>query len=75
MSVVSELEEKALGLSKMDRGKLISKLIDSLGSPFEDDDEDAWIEEAARRDKQMDDDPESVLTHEQFMEGLAEFRR
>ena len=75
MSVVAEIEEKALSLSKMERGNLISKLIESVGSPFEDDDEDAWIEEALRRDKEMDENPESVLTHEQFMEGLAEFRR
>ena len=75
MSVVAEIEEKALSLSKMERGNLISKLIESVGSPFEDDDKYAWIEEALRRDKEMDENPESVLTHEQFMEGLAEFRR
>jgi len=75
MSAVAEVEELALGLSKMERGKLISRLIESLGSPFEDEDEDTWIEEAGRRDREMDENPESVLTHEQFMEGLAEFRR
>ncbi len=75
MSTIAELEEKAMSLTKMERGKLISKLIESLGSPFEDDDEDAWIEEAVRRDKEMDENPESVLTHEEFMAGLAEFRR
>jgi len=75
MSAVAEVEELALGLSKMERGKLISRLIESLGSPFEDEDEDTWIEEAVRRDREMDENPESVLTHEQFMEGLAEFRR
>ena len=74
MSVIAEAEELGLSLSTKDRGKLISKLIESLDSPLEDD-EDGWIEEALRRDKEMDENPESVLTHEQFMAGLAEFRR
>lgn len=74
MSVIAEAEELALRLSNADRGKLISRLIASLGSPSDDNDED-WIEEAIRRDKEMDENPDSVLTHEQFMAGLAEFRR
>jgi putative addiction module component, TIGR02574 family len=75
MSAVADVEELALNLSASERGKLISRLIESLGSPFEDEDEDAWIEEAVRRDKEMDENPDSVLTHEEFMAGLAEFRR
>lgn len=74
MPAVADVEELALSLSKPERGKLISKLIKSLGSPFEDGEED-WIEEALRRDKEMDENPDSVLTHEEFMAGLAEFRR
>ncbi len=74
MSVITEAEELALSLSKSERGILISKLIESLGSPFEDD-EDDWIEEALRRDKEMDEDPESVMTEDEFFTSLREHVR
>lgn len=74
MSVITEVEELALSLPVSDRGKLAEKLIRSLPSPGWDDDDDG-IEEALRRDKEMDENPESVLTHEEFKAGLAEFRR
>ena len=74
MSVIAEAEELALSLSTQDRGKLISRLIESLGSPFEDD-EDDWIEEALRRDREMDENPESVMTQEEFFGSLREYVR
>ena len=77
MSVISEAEELALSLSKPERGILISRLIESLGSPFEDhdNDEEEWIDEALRRDKEMDENPDSVLTHEEFFSSLREYVR
>ncbi len=74
MSVIADVEELALSLPVSDRGKLAEKLIRSLPSPDWDDDDDG-IEEALRRDREMDENPEGVLTHEEFMAGLAEFRR
>ena len=74
MSVIAELEEKAMSLTKMERGALASRLIASLGSPFEDDDEDE-IEVAVRRSKEMDENPEMMMSEEQFWAGLEEFRR
>lgn len=74
MLAVTDVLELALSLSKPERGKLISRLIESLGAPVEVDEAD-WIAEALRRDKEMDEDPDCVLTHEEFKAGLAEFRR
>ena len=75
MSVIAEAEELALRLSNADRGKLISRLIESLGSPLEDVDEEEWIEEALRRDKEMDENPDSVMTEEEFFSSLREYVR
>ncbi len=73
MSVVTELEEKAMSLTKMERGDLASRLIASLGSPFEEDNEDE-VELALRRSKEMDENPDMVMSEEQFWASLEEFR-
>ena len=74
MSVVAEVEEKALSLSKKERGKLAEKLIASLGSPFDDEDQDL-VELALRRDREMDEHPGTVMSEEEFWASLEEFRR
>ncbi len=74
MSVVTELEEKAMSLTKMERGDLASRLIASLGSPFDDDNEDE-VELALRRSKEMDENPDMVMSEEKFWDSLEEFRR
>ena len=74
MSVVAELEEKAMSLTKMERGDLASRLIASLGTPFDDDNEDE-VELALRRSKEMDENPDMVMSEEQFWASLEEFRR
>lgn len=73
MSIVAEVEEKAMTLSKAERGHLASRLIASLGSPF-DDDEDVY-ELALRRDKEMDEHPETVMSSEEFWASIEEYRR
>ncbi len=60
-------------LSKVDRGRLASRLIESLGSPF-DDDEDVF-ELARRRDKEMDERPETAMSEEEFWASIDEYRR
>ena len=60
MSVIAEIEEKAMSLTKMERSELASRLIASLGTPFDDDDEDE-VELALRRSKEMDENPEMVM--------------
>ena len=74
MSILTEVEEKALELSKSDRGRLASRLIASLGSPFADEDKDA-IEIALKRDREMDDHPESVMSEEEFWSSIDKHRR
>ena len=73
MSIIAEVEEKAMTLTKAERGHLASRLIASLGSPF-DDDEDV-IELALQRDIEMDEHPETVMSEEEFWDSIDEYRR
>ena len=73
MSVITEAEELALGLPEKDRAKLAEKLIASLPSPFVEEDDD-WVEEALRRDREMDEHPETVMTEREFWGSLEEYR-
>lgn len=74
MSVIAQAEELALSLSRKERGELASKLIASLGTPFDAEDEDI-VELSIRRDKEMDEHPESVVTEEEFWAGIEKYRR
>ncbi len=76
MPIVTEAEtvEQALRLPDSSRAKLAEKLIASLPSPFVDADDD-WVEEAMRRSREMDENPEMSLSHEEFMASLDEYRR
>jgi hypothetical protein len=73
MSVISEAEtiKQALSLPDPSRAKLAEKLIASLPSPFVDEDED-WVEEALRRDREMDGNPDSVMSEEEFFTSLRQ---
>ena len=75
MSVIAELEEKAMSLTKMERGELASRLIASLGTPFDDDDDDDGVEEALRRSRKMDENPAMSLTEEEFFASFEKYRR
>ena len=69
MSVIAEAEELALSLSDSERAKLAEKLIASLPGPFIEDDDDG-IEEALRRSREMDENPETVISMEKFDEMI-----
>jgi hypothetical protein len=73
MSVAGEAEtiERALNLQDSSLAKLDEQLIASLPSPFVEDDED-WLEEALRRDVEMDENPSSVMTEEEFFGSLRQ---
>jgi len=71
MSVVTELEEKAMSLTKMERGQLASRLIASLGSPFEDNDDDG-IDEALRRSDELKNNPELGISIEDLDRRINE---
>ncbi|HMQ05486.1 MAG TPA: addiction module protein [Pyrinomonadaceae bacterium] len=72
---VTEVEELALGLPASERGKLAEKLIRSLPGPFVEDDDDDGVEEALRRSREMDENPEMSLTEEEFFKGFEKYRR
>jgi hypothetical protein len=74
MSVIAEAEQLAFQLSDSERAQLAEKLIASLPSPFLNDDE-GWVEEAVRRDKEMDEHPETLMTEEEFFGSLKKFVR
>lgn len=74
MSVITDAEKIAMSLPASDRAKLAEKLIESLPSPFVEEDKD-WVVEALRRDREMDENPESVMTHEEFFSSLREHVR
>ena len=68
MSVVAEVEEMALKLSDSERGKLAGKLLASLPSGFDDDDD--GIEEAIRRSREMDENPEMAISMDDLDEMI-----
>lgn len=70
MSVIAEIEQKALSLPEQDRARLADRLIASLPEDFIDEDE---IAEAFRRDKEMDENPEMVISHEEFFKFFDKY--
>lgn len=72
MSVIAEAEKLALSLSVNERAKLADSLLMSLPDDFIDEDE---LEEALRRDREMDEDPTKVISHEEFFKFFEERRK
>jgi len=69
MAVVTDIEKQALNLSEQERAKLANRLIASLPPDFTYEEE---IEEALRRSREMDENPGSVLSHEEFFKFFEE---
>ena len=70
MSVIAEAEELALSLSESDRARLASKLLRSL-PPINDNDDDG-IDEAIRRDREMDENPSLGISLEELDRRIRE---
>ena len=70
MSVDSEVEERALGLSTQERGMLITKLLRSL--PEFPSDADDGLAEALRRREEMREHPELALSLEELDRRMRE---
>lgn len=69
---VEEVEKLAFGLADSERARLVGKLLASLPSPLSDDDDDG-VDEALRRSRDMDENPEMSLTQEEFMTSFDRY--
>ena len=67
MSVIAEAEKLVFSLSEKDRAELVGKILRSL--PMYAD--DGGLAEALRRDREMDENPDSIITMEQLDEMIA----
>lgn len=66
---VAEVEKLVLSLPIIERARIADRIIESLPEDFIDPDE---MEIALQRDQEMEEDPSTVLSHEDF---FAYFRR
>ena len=71
MLVIAEVEEAALNLPVLDRGKLAEKLIRSLPSPGWDDDDDG-VAVALRRSDELKENPELGMSIEELDRRMSE---
>ena len=69
MVTVAEIETLAFELPEADRAKLAAHLLDSLSGVLAE--EDDGLAEALRRSEEMDRDPSSCLTHEEFLKAVG----
>ncbi|MES2924397.1 MAG: addiction module protein [Verrucomicrobiota bacterium] len=69
MVTLAEIETLAFSLPESDRAKLAADLLDSLPGMLVDDDD--GLTEALRRSEEMDRDPSTCLTHEEFLKALG----
>lgn len=67
MSVIAEAEKLVFSLSEKDRAELVGKILRSLPMYAE----DGGLAEARRRDREMDENPDSIITMEQLDEMIA----
>lgn len=72
MSVIAEVEKLAFSLPPNDRAKLADRLWDSLPEDYID---EAELAEAVRRDREMDEDPSKVISHEEFFKFFRNRRK
>jgi hypothetical protein len=69
MTRLQELETQALSLTDSERAQFASRLLSTLPAVLSDDDE--GIGEAARRDRDLDANPDAGLSWEALKKGLA----
>ncbi len=70
MSTLSEIAEVALRLPETDRWRLAEDLLSSLPSREAPSSMEETLEEARRRDREMDADPSSRMDEATFWAGL-----
>jgi len=68
MSAIAEAEKLVFSLSEKDRAELVGKILRSLPHYAD----DGGLAEARRRDREMDENPDSILTMEQLDNMISE---
>jgi hypothetical protein len=71
-TIVGDIEKLAFNLPVNERAKLADRLIASLPEDFTDEEE---IELALMRDREMDEDPSKVISHEEFFQYFKNRRK
>ncbi|MEZ5385338.1 MAG: addiction module protein [Prosthecobacter sp.] len=69
------MTQELFSLPAAERIALADKLYASVPEDWQQAVDEAWLEEAERRSEEMDADPSTVLTHEEFMARLEINRR
>jgi hypothetical protein len=67
MSTIAEAEKVVFSLSEKDRAELIGKMLRSLPLYAE----DGGLAEARRRDREMDENPDSIISMGQLDEMIS----
>ena len=65
-----QVEAAAIKLPKRDRARLVERLRETLQTKHERDILDAWVVEAERRDRELDEGIEVALPYEEVMAKL-----
>lgn len=71
MTVMTQVEELAFRLPVNERVKLAERLWQSIPEDYIDEEE---LAEALRRDREMDEDPSKVISHEEFFKFFKDRR-
>jgi len=71
-----QIEAAAVKLPRRDRERIAQRLIETLRTKREKEVLDAWVAEAERRDRELDEGKEVALPYEEVMAELrASYRR
>jgi hypothetical protein len=71
-TIVGDIEKLAFNLPVNERAKLADRLIASLPEDFTDEEE---IDLALTRDREMDEDPSKVISHQEFFQYFKDRRK
>lgn len=69
---VADLEAKALELHPKERARLAQRLLESLEALTEKEIEALWLQEADRRDRELDKDPSRAIPSEVVLRRAEE---
>jgi len=68
---IAELTDKALALPPEEKAELIDVLVSSMEPPLSMSDQEA-VELALERDREMDENPDAAISHEEFLKHFPD---